>query len=450
MAQTPIEINAAKKELRRIDQHLTGTVLLIGGLAVQQYETVRATKDIDLVCDYDTARELIRELYPNEAWDVIDENDDEHRPKFTIRHKFERDRSTINFGPKITQRPHYPFLSWEMLGRDARPFTWQREPFQHISVPCSEMLCLSKIGSFLGRDATLSAKIRQDLVDACALSNHRDFRLGHFYNAVREAGIDAYLRLNFWTRAAPHADIFKTSYLYRIAELFGVTAISPAATTASLAVASPVVDIVDLSRPQVARNQEKHFELYESSAKSVSAFCLNTICGLLQHVDYATVIMALYHGAEPRAGAHARIRRQELIRRSDIKLRAILHETIWKRPLPVVQAIDDDGNLIRPNAALIDNLRGILALIRDHQTACEIAVLPEESRSAAPLQSDYMLYDDALVSMEGLALSFAIRDTAHVRLYRRHFEESWNAALKGAEATDYIRRAIELQADNVR
>src|ERR1039458_7203855 len=98
MAQNQIDISEAKKELRRIDRQLTDTVLLIGGLAVQQYETVRTTQDIDLVCDYDTARTLIRDLYPNETWDVVDENDDERRPKFTIKHKFEPGRLPINFG----------------------------------------------------------------------------------------------------------------------------------------------------------------------------------------------------------------------------------------------------------------------------------------------------------------------------------------------------------------
>jgi hypothetical protein len=440
MAQNQIDISEAKKELRRIDRQLTDTVLLIGGLAVQQYETVRTTQDIDLVCDYDTARTLIRDLYPNETWDVVDENDDERRPKFTIKHKFEPGRLPINFGPKIIQRPPYPFLSWEMLGRDAHPFTWQQESFKHICVPCAEMLCLSKLASFLGRDIRFSAKIQQDLADACALSNYRDFRLGHFYNALREAGIDDHLRRTFWLRAASHTDIFKTSYLFRIAELFSAPATARASESART---SPAVEVIDLSRPLAARNQEKHFENYEKSTRFVRAFCLSTICGLLQQIDYATVIMALYRGVEPRAGAHARMRRQEAIKKSDVRLQAILHETVWRRPFPVVQAIDDDGNDIRPDVALIQNLEAILAMIRDGTSSWEIAVLTSESQSAAPLQSDYTLYDDDLISLEGLALTFAIRDAAHVRLYRQHFETSWGAAKKGAQAAARISAVIQ-------
>jgi hypothetical protein len=109
----------------------------------------------------------------------------------------------------------------------------------------------------------------------------------------------------------------------------------------------------------------------------------------------------------------------------------------------VVQAIDDDGNDIRPDVALIQNLEAILAMIRDGTSSWEIAVLTSESQSAAPLQSDYTLYDDDLISLEGLALTFAIRDAAHVRLYRQHFETSWGAAKKGAQAAARISAVIQ-------
>ena len=49
----------AKEELARINGVLKEPHLLIGGLAVQQYHVTRDSKDIDLICSFEIADEII-------------------------------------------------------------------------------------------------------------------------------------------------------------------------------------------------------------------------------------------------------------------------------------------------------------------------------------------------------------------------------------------------------
>ncbi len=79
-------------------------MILIGGLAVQQYITARASADIDIVCPHEVSRAIIDVLYPTHTWDVQDENKDEYRPSFVIKHKVEKEYPIIHFGPKMASR----------------------------------------------------------------------------------------------------------------------------------------------------------------------------------------------------------------------------------------------------------------------------------------------------------------------------------------------------------
>ena len=67
----PIDIAVAKEQLVRIDSALDSPHLLIGGLAVEQYYKGRDSKDIDLVCDFKTAKFLLK-LYPTNDWHIED------------------------------------------------------------------------------------------------------------------------------------------------------------------------------------------------------------------------------------------------------------------------------------------------------------------------------------------------------------------------------------------
>ena len=97
-----IPIKDAKEELVRINNVLTKPHILIGGLAVNQYDLARISTDIDLVVEFETANKIIKELYPSLEWNKIDRNDDEIRPSYEIVNRTNSEL-VIKFGPKILQ-----------------------------------------------------------------------------------------------------------------------------------------------------------------------------------------------------------------------------------------------------------------------------------------------------------------------------------------------------------
>jgi hypothetical protein len=75
-SKQPIDRAIAKDELARINDVLMEPHVLIGGLAVQQYHASRNSKDIDLVCRFETARTILEKLYPSIDWIVEDRQQD--------------------------------------------------------------------------------------------------------------------------------------------------------------------------------------------------------------------------------------------------------------------------------------------------------------------------------------------------------------------------------------
>ncbi len=215
-----IRISRAKDELARINDILESPLVLIGGLAVQQYYLARDSFDIDLVCEHEVAMEILRRLYSTNAWEHTDRNHDEYRPAILIRNRIDTDYPVLHFGPKITERHAYSYIRWNELSADGRPFLHKNRKLDNIVIPSVEKLCLMKFASYLGRARTATDKITQDLQDIVSLSNHGDFRLSEFYNSARRWGITAEIRRVFRSLPDAHELEFSQSYLRGIAALF--------------------------------------------------------------------------------------------------------------------------------------------------------------------------------------------------------------------------------------
>lgn len=220
MQNRPIDIAVAKKELQRINDELSTPHLLIGGLAVQQYHLARHSKDIDLVCSFDTARQLLDILYPSRDWKVHDKQNDEYRPSFQIEHKVE-EYGVIIFGPKISERKSYEYIEWERLKRDARPFNGPTGPLQNILVPSAHGLAYTKFISFLGRIAP-EAKIRADLKDLVDLTNNENFSVSRFFDLLRSSRSFSDLSADFRSKVQNYKDVLEQSCLAALSPLFSV------------------------------------------------------------------------------------------------------------------------------------------------------------------------------------------------------------------------------------
>lgn len=212
----PIDRAIAKEEIERINDALTAPHLLIGGLAVQQYCVARDSKDIDLVCDFNTARSILDSLYPLNDWKIENKTNDEYRPSFHISHRVE-DRGVLIFGPKISEREPYRHLDWNLLMQDARPFrTTGNKVLPNILVPSVASLAFAKFMSFLGRDTDKSKKDLRDFVD---LSNHDDFSASRFHDLVRKTAHKNDLVGEFQRKSAT-LKCSEQSCLYELGKMF--------------------------------------------------------------------------------------------------------------------------------------------------------------------------------------------------------------------------------------
>jgi nucleoside 2-deoxyribosyltransferase len=214
----PIDRAIAKEELERINEVLDAPHLLIGGLAVQQYYSARLSKDIDLVCDFETAQRILDKLYPSRDWMVQDKRQDEYRPSFRIKHRFE-EKGTIIFGPKISERAPYNHLDWESLQNGALPFRTNKGPLNNILVPSSHALAYTKFISFLGRQSPES-KVKADLKDLTDLTNYELFSASSFYDLLRKTKSFDELIDNFRIKCKSYSEVIKNSCLYGLAEMF--------------------------------------------------------------------------------------------------------------------------------------------------------------------------------------------------------------------------------------
>jgi len=134
MMSKPIDLTIAKNELQRINTLLLNEqLLLIGGLAVQQYHDARISRDIDLVASHDTVKQLVGKLYRSIDWRVENKGTDV-RPSYLVEHKVQP--ITVYFGPKVTERGEYDRVSWETLWKNTKPFRFQgTDMLENIRVP---------------------------------------------------------------------------------------------------------------------------------------------------------------------------------------------------------------------------------------------------------------------------------------------------------------------------
>ena len=215
----PIDIAIAKEELKRINEVSETDLLLIGGLAVQQYCPARDSKDIDLVCSFDLALKILINLYPTNDWKIHEPKYDDYRPSYRIQHKVE-DKGTIIFGPKILEREEYDHIDWDFLKKNSRPFSAkQGRPLEKILIPSADGLAYTKLISYLGRKGN-DVKITQDLKDFVDLTNHDDFSSSRFYDQLRISKAEELIFRNFRKKSSNHLGLIAQSSLYALSPLF--------------------------------------------------------------------------------------------------------------------------------------------------------------------------------------------------------------------------------------
>lgn len=219
MPKHEIDRATAKDELARINNILCSPYLLIGGLAVQQYDKSRISKDIDLICDFATIQGLLESLYPSLEWEISDHTDDDYRPAYHIKHRHS-DQSEIVFGPKVKERGNYEFLNWAELGVDAQPFMHKNISLPNILVPLPHALAYSKLVSVVGRQELNEEKIKKDLHDFSSLTNHELFSLAKFWNLLNRHDTLGSLRERFRDRSSRFPDVLKKSCLHSLTNLF--------------------------------------------------------------------------------------------------------------------------------------------------------------------------------------------------------------------------------------
>jgi hypothetical protein len=181
----PIDIAVAKESLEIINNALPTPHLLIGGLAVEQYYKGRDSQDIDLVCDYQTTKALLRR-FPTNVWQIEDRNDDTYRPSYEITHQI-KEGVVIRFGPKILEREPYNYLNWEDFREGAIFFKYRNTEYKNILIPTAESLAFTKLVSSVERKSESQEKSMQDFEDYINLSNHRSFNFNKFVYLLKKA-----------------------------------------------------------------------------------------------------------------------------------------------------------------------------------------------------------------------------------------------------------------------
>lgn len=213
-----IGIKDAKEELVRINSVLTKPHILIGGLAVNQYDISRISTDIDLVLDFNTATDIIQKLYPSLTWNTTDKNNDEIRPSYEIVNRANPEL-IIRFGPKILQRQPYEFINWNILFTGANKFTYQNKQLDNILVPSPVYLSFTKLISYIARKDSNPGKASADLNDFCNLTNRETWNAIDFYTIVANVNAFDYLIENLKFSKA-EKEILEKSSFYQLVNLF--------------------------------------------------------------------------------------------------------------------------------------------------------------------------------------------------------------------------------------
>jgi len=209
---------AAKEILKSISDNAENKLLLIGGLAVNQYNSTRNSQDIDLICKHDECLDLIKKVFKTHEWDIIDKNNDSLHPQWEMTHKTNREMPVIKFGPKIIER-HLTYIDKDKLWENAKPFKFRDETYPKIYVPTIEIVCYTKIVSILGRTESMVDKIKKDIEDVINLSNHSEFGFSKFI-ILFEKELKEKIKVNFSTRIKLTNAILKDSHLYQYVDLF--------------------------------------------------------------------------------------------------------------------------------------------------------------------------------------------------------------------------------------
>lgn len=228
-----LDIAEAKAQLARISDTLRAPVLLIGGLAVNNHVPTRNSQDIDIVCEFDVAQEIVRVLYPTNDWKIIEKNEDDYRPAFEVRNKLKADYPVIKFGPKIVERQNYPMLSWDSFKSNAKPFKHKKGVLDKILVPEPAALVYTKILSVVGRGIAEEKKITQDFWDIKELANISDFSVVTLHDMIRKQvgpKVDELL-VDFHDRIARFGCQFEGCVLTLIARFFTPIGQNPTAAS---------------------------------------------------------------------------------------------------------------------------------------------------------------------------------------------------------------------------
>jgi hypothetical protein len=291
--QKPIDRAIAKRELERINDALEEPHLLIGGLAVQQFHAARDSKDIDLVCEFETARALLDRLYPSKDWTVENKQEDEYRPSYQIKHKVD-ELGTIIFGPKISERAPYDHIDWNALERRAQEFRSANGPLKNILVPAPHALAYTKLISFLGRKSP-AHKIEVDLKDLVNLTNHGEFSASQFYDLLRQSRSHDELIANFRAKCEAHeaySQIVSESSLLHLALMFAPihTERRDSMTVSSAGAESSSVSLFrSQDSPHTQELQQRTMEPRQETDKSVLAEFIHRMGKLIweEHFDPA-------------------------------------------------------------------------------------------------------------------------------------------------------------------
>jgi len=211
-----VELSDALGALAEIDKKKEKPLMLVGGIAVNQYHPARTSSDIDLICTYNEAIE-IADMYDTAQWSITDNDSDPIRPCIILK-QLSKPYISINFGFKITEREGYEFLDWKSISEGARPLLFQGKKLKNILVPTCAGIAYSKLISYLSTDRS-EEKRGQDLLDFINVSNHRTFSLRDFYSMADTNGAIDYIKSGFGSLSDKTVAIDRNSILNNVVDL---------------------------------------------------------------------------------------------------------------------------------------------------------------------------------------------------------------------------------------
>lgn len=181
----------AKEEILRLNDTIDEAVLLIGGLAVQQYVLERSSKDIDIVCDLSFHKALLANAYGHPKYQKRQRQTD-LRPVTEIKNLETGGR--VFLGAKILERDRYPFIDYEVLADDSQPFVYDDRKAENVRIPPAHSLAFSKLISFIARrDGETGIKGLNDLSDFSKLTNCESFSLNSIIALVERLGARVFI-----------------------------------------------------------------------------------------------------------------------------------------------------------------------------------------------------------------------------------------------------------------